>query len=86
MRQSDSGPEQIYWNWESGIRDHEGDVDMIRMFQNLIYFPTFAFACGLHIQLKETFASRNVEIIKAAGQSESVSVQLLGVLKAPRIS
>lgn len=26
------GPESIYWNWESGIRDNLGDVDTMRMF------------------------------------------------------
>ena len=31
-RQGDSVPEGTYWNWESGIRDHQGDVDTMRMF------------------------------------------------------
>lgn len=31
-RQGDYVPEGIYWNWESGIRDHQGDVNTMRMF------------------------------------------------------
>lgn len=47
-------------------------------------FSPFAFACDLHIQLAEAFASRNVGLITATKPSRRVGVQLLIVLKTAR--
>lgn len=30
-RQGDPGPELICWDWESGVRDNQGDADARRM-------------------------------------------------------